>query len=138
MSKLSEIPNVRLNTEGVMYKYLLLKIEVGKESKEVVRGLTSLVDETETVQWVERELEKVGIEEGQRQIEVLGGGSFALNPYYETITLFGASPKYGEESDRLSVATLMETVFEDFKVAWHSSDTSAESKEKSIKPMKEE
>jgi hypothetical protein len=128
MRKLSEIPDVRLDTQGVMYKYLILKLESAGEAKEIVRGLTSTEDEARAVRWVEEELDEAGIGEDARRIEILGGGSLSLNPYSETVTVFGASPKYGEESDRAAVAHLVEKAFEEYTVSWYPADTSSEAK----------
>ena len=63
------------------------------------------------INWAWQGLEDTGVDESGATLPVDGGGSLAINPYYETVTLFGASSEYGPEEERETVARLFQDAF---------------------------
>ena len=119
--KLEEIPDVRLQTKGVMFQYLLFKVIRAGKSKSIVRGVNYQLYQNnaaeQLIKWVREELEEESLlDQGGLNIE--GGGTLTLNPYYETLTLFGSSQMYGEEKNRADVAKMFEQSFPDHEVSW--------------------
>ena len=119
--KLEEIPDVRLQTKGVMFQYLLFKVIRAGKSKSIVRGVNYQLYQNnaaeQLIKWVREELEEESLlDQGGLNIE--GGGTLTLNPYYETLTLFGSSQTYGEEKNRADVAKMFEQSFPDHEVSW--------------------
>ena len=124
--ELSEIAGVRLEEGGVMIKYLLFQLEQEGQSRAIVRGVNyqSYREglEEQIVQAAEQELRDSSFLDQGGGFEVAGGGSITLNPYYETITLFGASQSYGVEGNREAVAQMLEAAYPEHKVSWFSPD----------------
>ena len=134
--KLEEIPDVRLQTKGVMFQYLLFKVIRAGKSKSIVRGVNYQLYQNnaaeQLIKWVREELEEESLlDQGGLNIE--GGGTLTLNPYYETLTLFGSSQMYGEEKNRADVAKMFEQSFPDHEVSW----SPAEPEPKPSTPKKE-
>lgn len=119
---LSEISEVRLQTQGIMFKYLYFEAHQSGQTKKFVRGLNYVPYETDLekqiVMWLTEELEATNFFNVQGVLKIQGGGTLALNPYYETITLFGASKFHGVEENRGLVAQSIETAFPDHTVTW--------------------
>jgi hypothetical protein len=127
LMKLSEISDVRLQTKGVMFKYLLFEIEQSGEKKKLVRGVNyqpyhNDVDD-QIVQWVREELREGSFFEKGGDFRIEGGGTITLNPYSETLAVFGASVVYGEEENREDVAKMFERAFPDHEVSWSDADS---------------
>ena len=126
LMELSEIASVRLEEGGVMIKYLLFQLDREGQAKAIVRGVNyqSYREglEEQIVQAAEQELRDSSFLDQGGGFEVAGGGSITLNPYYETITLFGASRSYGVEQDREAVAKMLEVAYPEHKVSWFSPD----------------
>ena len=124
--ELSEIASVRLEEGGVIFKYLLIDLERAGERKVILRGLNyqSYVEnmEEEIVKSAEEELKQSSFFEHGGGFQVAGGGSITLNPYYETITLYGASQTYGVEKNREDVARMIEDAYPEHEVSWFSPD----------------
>ena len=124
--ELSEVASVRLEEGGVMFKYLLIQFEREGQARAIVRGLNYQAYreglEAQIVQVAEQELRDRSFLGQGDGFEVAGGGSITLNPYCETITLFGASQKYGAEADREAVAKMVEAAYPEHKVSWFSPD----------------
>ena len=124
--ELSEIASVRLEEGGVMFKYLLIQLEREGQTKTVVRGLNYQSYrgdlEEQIVQATEQELRDSSFLDQGGSFEVAGGGSITLNPYYETITLFGASSRYRAEGNREPVAKMLEAAYPEHEVSWFSPD----------------
>ncbi len=128
--KLGEIPDVRLQTKGVMFQYLLFEIEQAGQSKTIVRGVNYQpyrddADE-QLVEWVREELQEGNSLDQDGGLKIEGGGTITLNPYYETLTLFGASQEYGEEKNRADVARMFEQAFPDHEVSWSTAEPESE------------
>ncbi len=123
---LSELASVRLEEGGVMFKYLLIQLEREGQAKAIVRGVNYQAYreglEEQIVLEAEQELRDSSFLDQGGGFEVTGGGSITLNPYYETITLFGASQGYGAEGNREAVAKLLEAAYPEYKVNWFSPD----------------
>ena len=122
----AEIDNVQLEEGGVMFRYLLIQIERNGQTKDIVRGVNyqSYREglEEKIVQAVERELRDRDFIEGGGVIKVDGGGSIALNPYQETVILFGSSQGYGVEQDRECVAKMLGVAYPEHTVSWFGVD----------------
>lgn len=131
MVELSEIPTVRFGTDGVMFNYLVLELEWEGKKKGLVRGLNFTPyagsPDDQVLRWVEGELKAAGIDESSRRLEVKGGGSISRNPYDETVTLFGASRRFGAEPDRKAVAKLLEAAFEGHEISWYDVESTSSS-----------
>ena len=109
-----------------MFKYLLIQLERQGQTKAVVRGLNyqSYRDglEEQIVQTAKQELRDSSFLDQGGSFEVTGGGSITLNPYCQTLTLFGASERYGAEGNREPVAQMLEAAYPEHKVSWFSPD----------------
>ena len=120
---LSRIPPLEVENSGVHFRYLVFRLTVGDQEKVLVRGLNFRPYREELdqriINWTWQSLEGTGLDESQATLHVGGGGSLAVNPYYATVTLFGASPEYGPEKDREIVARLFEDEFPDCEVSWY-------------------
>jgi hypothetical protein len=120
--KLEEIPDVRLQTKGVMFQYLIFKIVSAGKSKTIVRGVNYQLyydnADEKLMKWVRKELEEDSLLDQGGGVKIEGGGTLTLNPYYETLTLFGSSQTYGEETNRADVAKMFEQSFPDHEVSW--------------------
>ncbi len=119
---LSDIVAVDVEPAGVHFRYLVFQLQVDSQSKLLVRALNfrPYRDELEQqiINWTWQGLEASGFTESGVQLSVGGGGTLNINPYYETVTLFGESPEYGAEEERETVAGLMQEAFSDHEVSW--------------------
>ncbi|MDA2930588.1 hypothetical protein MYX84_11685, partial [Acidobacteria bacterium AH-259-O06] len=113
--QLSQIPDVRLEGGGVMFKYLVFDLELAGEKKTILRALNYQPYlpnmEEQIIKATKEELEESGFFESGGDFKVGGGASMAFNLYYETITLFGNSQSYGAENNREAAAKMMESAF---------------------------
>ena len=119
--RLPEIPEVRLeDSGGVTFSYLVFQLELGGEKKSVVRGLnyqpSERAVEERIIGWAKDELEECGFFESGGDFLVEGGGSLTINPYDETVVLFGSNKAYGSERDREEVARRFERSFPNHEV----------------------
>ena len=109
-----------------MFKYLLIQLEREGQTKAIVRGLNYQSYrgdlEEQIVQTAEQDLRDSSFLDQGGAFEVDGGGSITRNPYYETITLFGSSQRYGAEGNREAVARILEAAYPEHKVSWFSPD----------------
>ena len=125
--ELLESPEVRLQTEGVMFKYLYFEAQQSGQTKGFVRALNYapyVSDlEEQIVLWLREELEATNFFIAEGVLKTLGGGTMTLNRYYETITLFGASESHGAEENREAVARSIEGAFPDHEVTWFNLET---------------
>ena len=125
--ELSEIPEVWLRTEGVMFKYLYFEAQQSGQIKGLVRALNYAPYvhdiEEQIVLWLREELVTTTFLTAGGILNILGGGTMTLNRYYETIALFGASESHGVEKDREAVARLIEGAFPDYEVTWFNLET---------------
>lgn len=107
---------------GVHFRYLVFQLQVEDQSKLLVRALNfqPYRDELEQqiINWTWQGLEESGFNESGAELSVSGGGTLNINPYYETVTLFGESPEYGSEEERETVAGLVRQAFSDHEVSW--------------------
>ncbi len=140
--ELSEIASVRLEEGGVMYKYLLIQLEQDGQTKAVVRGLNYQSYrkdlEEQIVRTAEQELRDSRFLDQGGSFEVTGGGSITLNPYCQTMTLFGASQIYGAEGNREPVAKMVEAAYPAHEVSWFSPDSPEPAPSKPEKESSEE
>ncbi len=125
--ELLEIRDVRLVEEdGVTFKYLVLTLTLGEERKSVLRGLNYLPAnkrmEEQIIRQTKEELDEVGFFAAGGDFVVDGGGSLTLNPYDETVCLFGANTPYGWETDREATARMVQTTFANHKISWFSAE----------------
>ena len=123
MSKnLSNITAIILEPGGVHFRYLVLQVQIEDQSKLLVRALNFRPYrdklEQKIVNWTWKDLEERGFKESETQLTVGGGGTLNINPYYETVTLFGESPQYGPEPERKTVAQLFQKVFSEHEISW--------------------
>jgi hypothetical protein len=118
-----DIADVRLEGGGVMFQYLLLQLERAAEKRTIVRGLNyqpyAGKIEEQIVKSAREELGENGFFENGGDLQIAGGGSAAVNLYYEHITLFGSNPTYGMEENREAVAKMIETAYPEHKVSWY-------------------
>ncbi len=119
---LDELPEVRLEEAGVMFKYLVLKLASNGGERVLVRGVNWKPYEPDAVQrivnWTWDELEAEGFQEGRDELALEGGGTLSVNPYYEKITLFGEIPGVGSEGDRQATCRMVQAAFPDHTVQW--------------------
>jgi hypothetical protein len=120
---LSEIPRLEVESAGVHFRYLVFRLAVQDQEEVLVRALNFRPYREELdrriINWAWQSLEDTGLDESQATLQVGGGGSLAINPYYETVTLFGESPEYGPEEERETVARLFQEAFPEHEVSWY-------------------
>ncbi len=120
---LSEIPRLEVESAGVHFRYLVFRLAVKDQEEVLVRALNFRPYREELdrriINWAWQSLEDTGLDESQATLQVGGGGSLAINPYYETVTLFGESPEYGPEEERETVARLFQEAFPEHEVSWY-------------------
>ncbi len=120
---LSKIPRLEVEDSGVHFRYLVFRLIVGDQEEFLVRTLNFRPYREELdqriINWTWQSLEGTGLDESRATLHVGGGGSLAINPYYATVTLFGASPEYGPEEERETVARLFQDKFPDYEVSWY-------------------
>lgn len=120
---LSKIPRLEVEDSGVHFRYLVFRLTVEDQEGVLVRALNFRPYREELdqriINWAWQGLEDTGVDESGATLQVDGGGSLAINPYYETVTLFGASSEYGPEEERETVARLFQDAFPDYEVSWY-------------------
>ncbi len=120
---LSKIPRLEVEDGGVHFRYLVFRLTVEDQEGVLVRALNFQPYREELdqsiINWAWQSLEDTGLDESGATLQVGGGGSLAINPYYETVTLFGASSEYGPEEERETVARLFQDAFPDYEVSWY-------------------
>ena len=120
---LSKIPRLEVEEGGVHFRYLVFRLTVEDQEGVLVRALNFQPYREELdqsiINWAWQSLEDTGLDESGATLQVSGGGSLAINPYYETVTLFGASSEYGPEEERETVARLFQDAFPDYEVSWY-------------------
>ena len=120
---LSKIPRLEVEEGGVHFRYLVFRLTVEDQEGVLVRALNFQPYREELdqsiINWAWQSLEDTGLDESGATLQVGGGGSLAINPYYETVTLFGASSEYGPEEERETVARLFQDAFPDYEVSWY-------------------
>ena len=120
---LSKIPGLEVENSGVHFCYLVFQLTVEDQEKVLVRALNFRAYGEELdqriINWAWQSLEDTGLDDSRATLHVGGGGSLAVNPYYATVTLFGASPEYGPEEERETVARLFQDEFPDYEVSWY-------------------
>ena len=123
---LKRIPALDVESSGVHFRYLVFRVTVQDQDAVLVRAVNFRPYREELdqriVNWAWESLEEAGLDESQARLEVGGGGSLSINPYYLTVTVFGASPRYGAEEDREAVAGLVQDAFPDYEVSWYTED----------------
>ncbi len=119
--ELAQLPAFRTDEQGVTFRYLVFQLTSGGQERTLVRGLNYLPYDSQLTQrivnWTLDELEKAGFDPATGELMVEGGGTLTLNPYYETATLFGENPEYGEESDRGAVEALVKKAYAELEVS---------------------
>lgn len=125
--ELSQIPEVRLQEGGgVTFRYLVLNLELRGGKKSVLRGLNDHPYrggmEEQILAWTKEELEELGFFTAGGDFVVAGGGSLTLNPYDETICLFGSNQPYGPEKDRQAAAGLVQAALPNHRVSFYDPD----------------
>ena len=120
---LSKMPRLEVEDGGVHFRYLVFRLTVEDQEGVLVRALNfhpyrEELDQS-IINWAWQSLEDTGLDESGPTLQVGGGGSLAINPYYETVTLFGASSEYGPEEERETVARLFQDAFPDYEVSWY-------------------
>lgn len=131
--ELSNIQDVRLQEGGgVTFKYLALTLELQGEKKCILRALNYTPYregmEEEIIAWTKEELDELGFFRAGGDFVVLGGGTLTVNPYDETICLYGSNKPYGPERDRQAVALTVQSAFPNHKVSWFSAASAAPKK----------
>ena len=121
--ELLEIRDVSFGGEGgVTFKYLVLTLTLGEKKRSVLRGLNYLPAnkqmEEEIIRQTRDELEEADFFAGGGEFLVDGGGSLTLNPYDQTVCLFGSNIPYGCETDREATARTVQTSFPNHTVTW--------------------
>ena len=118
---LSKIPRLEVEDGGVHFRYLVFRLTVEDQEGVLVRALNFQPYREELdqsiINWAWQSLEDTGLDESGATLQVGGGGSLAIDPYYETATLFGASSEYGPEEERGTVARLFQEAFPDYDCA---------------------
>ena len=131
---LDDIPAVRLLNLGVSFRYLVFRLTSGQKETLLVRGLNSRPYETGIEQRIinqtREELAEFGFQEDHDELATNGGGTARLNPYNESITLFGASPERDPEENRDEVHELFQQAFPQHSVDWFSEGHAAEVEQK--------
>lgn len=125
-----EIPAARFFDLGISFHYLVFRLKSGEKEQLLVRGMNFLPYEPNVKQRIINqtvsELEGAGFREGVDELATNGGGTATLNPYYETVTLFGADADQGSEENREEVGELFKNAFPEHKVEWYSEGHAAE------------
>ena len=120
---LSKMARLEIENSGVHFRYLVFRLTVEDQEEVLVRALNFRPYREELdqriINWTWQGLEGTGLDESRASLHVGGGGSLAVNPYYATVTLFGASPEYGPEEERETVARLFQDEFPDHEVSWY-------------------
>jgi len=120
--QLASIPNVAVESSGVHFCYLVLKLTAGDQVKTLVRALNFRPYrdnlEQRIIKWTWGGLEEAGLDEGNAFLSVKGGGSLSINPYYGTVTVFGGRPDSGIEENREEVAQLLREAFPSHDLSW--------------------
>lgn len=123
--RLSDIPEVQFDHQGVTFHYLVFRLVSGGEERTLVRGENYRPYEPDATQQIINStldhLESAGFDEDKDRLEVDGGGTMSLNPYYETVVLFGEDSEYGEESDRAGVAEKVRSALPGLEISWFAS-----------------
>ena len=119
---LASIPNVAIEESGVHFRYLVLKLRASEEVKTLVRALNFRPYrdhlEQRIINWTWDGLEEAGLNEESASLSVAGGGSLSINPYYETVTVFGQNPAHGIEENREEIAQLLKEAFPSHELSW--------------------
>lgn len=120
---LSQIPGVRLQDgDSVTFQYLVINLELKGEKKSILRGQNWRpyqpdVD-AEIIAWTKEELDGFDFFDQGGDFLVEGGGTLTLNPYDETVALYGANRPYGPEKDRAETAKVVQASYPDHKISW--------------------
>jgi len=134
--ELTEIPRMRLLDTGVVFRYLVFTLELRGQQQRIVRALNYQPEESSVEERIigrtKSELDDHGFFSAGGEFGIEGGGSLARNPYYRTLTFFGADCVYGAEKDREGMAKAVETELGDHEVSW--ADPDAEPKPSPKKP----
>jgi len=119
----AEIPELSLFGEGVTFQYLAISLKRGEEQEGILRGLNYTPYSGDAkegiVSRLQTELEDLDFFDQGGEFSIAGGGSIAMNPYNETIVLFGQSQSCGAEENREASAKALERAFPDHSVEWH-------------------
>ncbi len=118
--RLESVPACRMEESGVSFKYLVFRLKSGEAEKQVLRGVNFQPYEADANRRIERqlraELERLGFDPRANGLSVLGGGTISVNPYYETVTVFGENPEHGAEPDRSATLALLSGAFAGYEV----------------------
>lgn len=119
---LENVRDIELLGDGVVFEYLVFVLELDANKKPILRAsnyISSNVGSEEAlIRRTRKDLEKIGFFKAGGNLTVHGGGSLARNPYYGTITLFGANEAYGPDRDRQALSQTVQTAFPDYEVSW--------------------
>ncbi|XP_030062381.1 14 kDa phosphohistidine phosphatase [Microcaecilia unicolor] len=107
----SSVPEVQIDSDGV-FKYILVRLELGKEQREVVRGTRNAEYHNHIFEKLNPEMEKLGI-----TCKCLGGGKIEHNSKEKKIRVFGESTGYGK-ADHSVTAEKLKKVYTDYEVTW--------------------
>ncbi len=134
--ELTEIQSVQLMDSGVVFRYLVFSLELKGQQQRIVRALNYQPEESGVEERIIAQtkvgLDGVGFFDAGGEFGIEGGGSLASNPYYRTMTFFGADSVYGAEKNREGIAKMAESELGDHEVSW--SDPDADPKPSAKKP----
>merc|ERR1712106_748349 len=109
--ELQAVEAVDIDTGG-KFKYILIKVEQGDESKYIVRGYSWAEWHNNIYDKVGPELEGLGL-----KCSCVGGGKIKHNSEDKTIQVFGESTGFGKADHSISVG-LIKTKYTDYDVQW--------------------
>nr|XP_033817877.1 14 kDa phosphohistidine phosphatase-like [Geotrypetes seraphini] len=108
---LGGVAEVQIDPVGV-FKYILVRLELGEDRREVVRGTGSAEYHNHIFEKLNPEMEKLGI-----TCKCLGGGKIEHNSKDKKIRVFGESTGYGK-ADHSVTAEKLKKVYTDYDVTW--------------------
>ncbi len=138
---LKTIPTFHFEEEGVSFKYLVFRLKTDDQEESVVRGVNFRPYEHRAseriLQGLREELRSLGFGENTVQLDVDGGGSVSVNPYDETVVVFGEAPEHGAESDREWVAERLGQAFPHCQInTYQPGETEEPPKKKPVRAVK--
>ncbi len=140
--ELSQVQGLQLMDGGVVFRYLVFSLELKGQQQRIVRALNYQPEESgveeRIIAQTKAGLDEAGFFDAGGEFGIEGGGSLARNPYYRTLSFFGADTVYGAEKDREGIARMVKTELEDHEVSWFDPDADPKpSAKKAAAPAKE-
>ncbi|KAF7241424.1 14 kDa phosphohistidine phosphatase [Varanus komodoensis] len=108
---LRAVPEAEIDADGT-FKYVLLRVERGADSRDIVRGSAAAEFHNHIVEKVNPEMEKLGF-----VCKCLGGGKIEHNSKDKKIRVFGLSTGYGK-ADHSVTAEILKRTYKNYEITW--------------------